>query len=134
MKCQHGVYIPEGEAVALYCAICNPDGVPDGPIPILPRSAADLFNMNKTEGREYCPRCECLRTYSQDASHPVDTCRVCGFKYPPKASRNQSEANAHPTGSCPECGSLVHYEVNKKTWECADCGKKYPAVRRQRVN
>ena len=100
-----------------------------------------MFNPGKTEGREFCPRCGCLRTYSSDSLHPVDTCRPCGFKFPPKAPRNQGEANSRSgytghqlVGACPECGSLIHYETkNKRKWECADCGKVYPAARQHIV-
>lgn len=125
-KCNHGVYIPEGETISLYCSICNPNGIPDGPVPMLPRSAGDLSNSSKTGGREYCPKCECPRTYSK----PI--CRVCSYMWPiEETGRHQGGANARPEGACPHCGSLIHFETKKKSvWLCADCDKEYKAARR----
>lgn len=57
-----------------------------------------------------CPAC--------DAAYPVD-----------KATREQTIANAHQQGACPECGSTVHYERGAR-WECSECGNDFAAPKR----
>jgi len=127
-KCEHGSYIPEGHTVAVYCRFCNPAGVADGPTPILPKSSGDALNIKRTDSRGSCASCGCIRVYSMTkCPNPK-----CGADYPTdKATREQLVANAKQEGSCPECGSTVHYE-SKDGWECCDCGKTYPAPKRLR--
>ena len=46
-------------------------------------------------------------------------------------------ANRRQAGSCPECGSTVHYETDKKSvWQCADCDTKFkaPKITEEAVN
>lgn len=125
-KCAHGVYWPDADPVALSCQLCNPGGTGDGPVPILPRSSADPLNAVKTEKIETC-ECGNVRTYFSDI------CRFCHKPFPKDLERGrvQGTANAHAAGTCPECGSTIHYETKKKNeWECADCGELYPASKK----
>lgn len=122
-KCEHGCYWPSADPVNLGCQLCNPDGLGVGENPILPRSSGDPLGRN--DEHETCKGCGNLRTYFSKQ------CRHCGAAFPDDdiRSRGQETANRRQIGSCPACGSSVHYETNKKSvWQCADCGTKYPAL------
>ncbi len=125
--CQHHVYWPLGDPIALACQMCNPDGMPAGPAPVLPRSSGDVLNSNRTEKLDTCNTCGGLRTFSSP------NCRACGTLFPvdDAAGRVQASANVHAQGSCPNCSSTIHYEVTKQKWSCADCDTIYPAPKRK---
>lgn len=121
-KCSHSVYWPAADEIALACQLCNPDGMPAGQDPILPRSSSDSLGRDVT--RECCVHCGNIRTYF------APNCRNCGLPFPDDDSRGQGQetANRHRGGDCSECGSTIHYETNKKSvWECSDCGHKFRA-------
>ena len=123
-KCVHGVYQPEGDQIAFYCSICNPNPV-TGPAPILPKSSGDPLALDSTDNPEFCPGCGNMRLYS------TESCNVCGFSWGKGAGREQGMANAKQPGTCPTCGSSVHYEFKPGVWDCADCGECYPQPRRK---
>ena len=121
-KCFHGVYWPAADKVNLGCQLCNPDGMPTGADPILPRSSSDTLGRDET--RECCTHCGNIRTYF------TPNCRHCGGAFPEDDSRGHKQvtANRRQAGACPECFSTIHYETNKKSiWECSDCGHKFRA-------
>lgn len=121
-KCDHGVYWPAADAIALACQLCNPDGMPTGQDPILPRSSGDTLGRDET--RECCTHCGNIRTYF------APNCRHCGLPFPEDDSRGhaQGTANRRQPGACPECSGCVHYETEKKSiWQCADCATLYKA-------
>ena len=122
-KCSHSVYWPAADDTALGCQSCNPDGMPSGATPVLPRSSGDTLGRENGE-RATCVACGCLRTYF------TANCRNCGVQFPDDDARGhgQTTANRRQTGECPKCGSAVHYETDKiSIWCCADCGEKYRA-------
>jgi predicted RNA-binding Zn-ribbon protein involved in translation (DUF1610 family) len=123
-KCSHGVYWPAADPINLGCQACNPDGLGGGDVPVLPRSSSDT--LGRHDEHETCHGCGNIRTYFSQQ------CRHCGAAFPDDGarSRGQETANRLQLGACPECGSTVHYETKKKSeWECADCGKKYKALK-----
>jgi ribosomal protein L37AE/L43A len=120
-KCEHGSYIPAGEIKAVYCPLCNPDGVPEGPVPVLPRSSGDPLRVTRPDELALC-QCSGMKLSS------LPECPVCGLPFESSKGREQLSANVSPSGACPTCGSTVHYVSKKKrVWECADCGTEYPA-------
>jgi len=121
-KCEHGVYWPAADAINLGCQVCNPDGLPDGPVPVLPRSASDVL-AQKTIPASNCVKCGNVRTYS------MPNCRVCSTPFTETDLRGyDSPSNKKQPGMCPECSSTVHYETVKKSiWECSECGTKFKA-------
>jgi DNA-directed RNA polymerase subunit M/transcription elongation factor TFIIS len=122
-KCSHGVYWPASDEVNLGCQQCNPAGLPDGPTPVMPRTAADAL-MQKVVAVTNCSKCGNVRTYS------TPNCRVCATPFPEIDLRGiEGPANKHQVGDCPDCGSSVHYEVKDKPgkWECVECGKVFRA-------
>ncbi len=127
-RCEHGLYVSPGESKSWGCAQCYPDGHFAGPTPILPRSSGDPLNADRTDKMENCNNCGGIRTYSSTA------CRACGTPFPIDNSqgRVQASANVHAAGTCPKCGSAVHYETKKKSrWRCVDCDTIYPAPARK---
>ena len=127
-KCSHSVYWPAGDALAFNCQMCNPDGTGTGATPVMPRSSADPLRYNaQSKELEFCPDCGNMRTFAFPA------CRNCNYIFKAEGtSREQVLANARIPGVCPDCGSAVHYATKKlNTWECADCGTKYPAAKRK---
>jgi hypothetical protein len=119
-KCQHAVYWPAADEINMGCQQCNPAGLGAGKEPMLPKSSGDA--LMRGEARETCVGCGNLRTYF------APECRHCGKPFPEDSSRGVGLANLHQSGSCPECGSAVHYETEKKSvWLCADCGAKFKA-------
>lgn len=121
IKCEHGVYDPHGDGA--YCQLCNPNGNPE-------RDAAPQFNrrssLNITEtGRlPHCPKCNGLLALSNGGK-----CSVCKEEYEIESPKNL-RANNRQAGLCPDCASGVHYEIDSKTWGCADCGTQYKAPKR----
>lgn len=122
-KCPHDVYWPANDPVNLGCQQCNPDGLGnDGSVPILPRSSGDTLGR-RDDKRECCP-CGNVRTYSGP------NCRACNKPFPESDLRGRAMAAANQlqAGTCPQCGSAVHFETKKKnTWQCADCNTEYNA-------
>lgn len=128
-RCPHGIYLPDGDEKAWGCQSCYPQGHLDTPVPVLPRSSGDPLNSNRTES---LPKCEC----GAIALSTRTRCGVCGLPYPYGLSdaRTQGTANERAPGTCPDCGSNIHYETKKPSeWECADCGTKYPAPKGRRA-
>jgi ribosomal protein L37AE/L43A len=121
-RCTHGVYWPKGDDKAYGCQACNPLPTEKGRQPILPKYSNDPLNATKTEELEKC-KCGNIRTFSST------TCRVCGEPFEGDATeRQQGAANSKTPGTCPDCGSTVHYVgPGKKEWTCADCGAVFPA-------
>jgi len=120
-KCEHGVYWPANDNINGGCQQCNPDGLPDGPTPVLPRSSADALAQNNA-ALTHCKKCGNVRTYC------TPNCRVCGTPFPVVDLHAQGPSNKKQPGSCPECGSNVHYETKKiSEWECSECGTKFRA-------
>lgn len=123
-RCEHGVYNPDPDTdLAWGCEACHPNGHPEAPAPVLPRSSGDPLNASRTGELE---KCECgaiiLSTRTQ--------CGVCQKPYPAGAGafRLQGTANESSSGTCPACHSTIHYATKKKgVWACADCGEEYPA-------
>ena len=126
-RCSHGVYRAPGDTKSWGCVQCFPDGHDAGPSPVLPRSSADPLNAARTAKQSECTQCGGLRTYSST------NCRACGTPFPidDAAGRVQGSANAHAAGTCPSCGSAVHYEISKSRWQCSDCDTIYPAPARK---
>jgi hypothetical protein len=124
-KCEHGVYIPPGDLIANYCSLCHPERV-GGDTPVLPRSSGDPLRV-KIANRERCPDCGGPRLFSQQV------CPVCGCIFEAvEERREQAVANNRTPGTCPDCGSTVHYENAKSGyWDCADCGTIYRASRKR---
>ncbi len=128
-KCEHGVYFPANDEVNLGCQSCNPDGLPAGSEPILPRSSSD--GLGRQEKKENCKQCGNIRTYFSP------NCRHCGALFPEVELRGIiNPSNITQVGACPKCHGTVHYEVIvrgkvlKSRWECSDCGEIYAAPKR----
>lgn len=47
-------------------------------------------------------------------------------------TNDRLRANKHEVYGCPACGSTIHVEVNRKTWECADCQTQFNAPKKRR--
>lgn len=122
-KCVHGVYDPHGDGA--YCQSCNPAGNPD-------IQAAPTFNrrgslaLTTTGKLPKCPTCQgnSILTVSNGGK-----CTICKTEFDLTAPTNLRANNRQP-GVCPECGSGVHFEVDRKTWKCADCDTQYKAPKR----
>lgn len=136
-RCKHGVYLPPNDqesGLAWGCQLCYPAGHPEtegAEAPVLPRSSGDTL-CRRDDARETCS-CGNLRTYF------TANCRHCGAAFPEDSlrGREQGTANRRQAGSCPECGSTVHYETDKKSvWQCADCDTKFkaPKITEEAVN
>lgn len=127
-KCSHGIYWPSKDPIAFGCQQCNPDGMGDGAIPVLPRSSGDPLESHVvSHADDYCTQCGNVRTYSSP------DCRVCGKMFPVVELRGQTSAsNNRQSGQCPKCNSAVHFETDKPSvWECSDCGEHYKAPKRK---
>lgn len=123
-KCSHDVYWPAADEINLGCQLCNPDGLGAGEVPVLPRSSGNSLGRHD-EARETCHACGNLRTYFKTV------CMHCGAAFPDDnlRGRGQETANRRQVGTCPDCGSAVHYETKKKSvWACADCNTEYRAA------
>lgn len=126
-KCAHDVYWPDKDAIAYSCQQCNPDGTGDGPTPVLPRSSSDPLTSDKSDKVETCEKCGNIRTYFSKE------CRFCNHPFPITTNgRQQATANIHQAGTCPACGSTIHFDLGNGKWECCDCGVTYPGVKRKK--
>ena len=100
---------------------------------------------NKIPPEGTLPRCE-HSVYDPDGKGKSWGCGLCrapnylaptkGFTLPrsssdPLSERDHLRANKHMPGSCPGCGSTIHFSINKTTWVCADCDQDFPAPFRQ---
>src|ERR1700674_4648796 len=126
-KCEHGIYWPDGDAIALSCQSCNPNPAAStlpADIPIFNRRGS--LKLTVTGKLPKCPNCNdtSILAMSRDG-----ICKSCGVQYEIVAATNLRANNAQ-LGLCDQCGSGVHYEKDRKTWECADCGHLYRAPRR----
>lgn len=80
-RCPHGVYIPNGEKVAIYCTWCQPLGPTNQRDVVLPRSsdgplnAADRVYANKHVPGS-CPQCGST-IYSRANEKGGDDNRIC---------------------------------------------------------
>lgn len=128
-KCNHGIFWPEDQPVALYCQFCNPKtndapSIPGREIPKFNRRGS--LSLTQTGRLPKCPNCKgtSLLTVSGGG-----VCSICKTEYEIIAPKNL-RANIRQPGLC-ECGSGIHYERNDgKTWICADCGRSMKTPRR----
>jgi hypothetical protein len=85
------------------------------------------------------PRCP-HSIYAPDSGKAL-TCEACfplrpAFQRTPVLPKNSGDpldhngrlyANAKEPGACPACTSTVHYVLDDRRWECADCCQKFKA-------
>lgn len=122
-KCAHSVYWPEGHEIAESCGLCNLFPSNAGPIPYITKRVE--LTLGVAGKLPVCTLCGGLITTSTGG-----TCLNCGTEHEVKAAEGLRANNAQ-SGICVLCGSGIHYETSdKKVWECADCGEKYPAGRK----
>ncbi len=85
-KCEHGVYRPEDQPIALYCQFCNPNENPDRKaIPFFcrknalskPEMQANLHNTDTSR----CPECGSGVHYESEKSKRVWICADCSHEY-----------------------------------------------------
>jgi hypothetical protein len=93
-KCEHSVYIPEGETRALYCTYCTPGGPADTKEVVLPRSSGDaLSNADRVMANAYlggCPECRSAIYLRTNELHDTSReCADCGTKYKVRLSTHQ---------------------------------------------
>lgn len=123
-RCEHGVYLPPGETKSPGCQSCYPHGRADEKVPKFNRRGA--LNITSTGKLPKCPNCQATVPASENK------CVECGLEFQVEAAEGLRANNKQP-GICPECSSGIHFETgNKKEWECADCGARYEAPRKQR--
>jgi ribosomal protein L37AE/L43A len=126
-KCEHGIYLATPEEVASgkanYCTFCTPAGNPDAkPVQFNRRGA---LQMTETGKLPRCPNCNnAILAISNGGK-----CVVCKEEFEINAPHKLRANNRQP-GICPKCGSGVHKEVDRRTWECADCGDRFKAPKR----
>lgn len=82
--------------------------------------------MTETGQLPKCPNCQGTAILAVSNG---GKCVVCHTEYDIIAPTNLRANNKQP-GLC-ECGSGVHIELDRRTWQCADCGKKYKAPKRR---
>jgi predicted RNA-binding Zn-ribbon protein involved in translation (DUF1610 family) len=94
-KCQHGVYVPEGESRAPYCQVCTPGGPTDTKDVVLPRSSSDplssagrvMANKRQSNG---CPECGSVIYLRKNERSDVNReCADCGASYRVRLSDQQ---------------------------------------------
>lgn len=94
-KCQHGVYIPEGESHAPYCQICTPGGPTDTKDVVLPRSSSDPLSsagrvMANKRQRNGCPECgSAIYLRKNERSDVSRECADCGANYRVRLTNHQ---------------------------------------------
>jgi|SRR5579864_3115351 len=123
-KCEHGVYWPDGDPVALYCTLCNPAGNPDAK-KVLEFNRRGSLQMTETGKLPRCPACHTAILAISNGGR----CVVCKIEYDVVAPHKLRANNKQP-GICPECGSGVHTEESNRVWKCADCGTTFKAPKR----
>lgn len=82
--------------------------------------------MTETGQLPKCPNCQGTSILAVSNG---GKCVICHSEFEIIAPTNLRANNKQP-GVCPNCGSGVHYEVDRKTWKCADCDTKYKAPKR----
>ncbi|HEY2390276.1 MAG TPA: hypothetical protein VGK22_03810 [Candidatus Angelobacter sp.] len=85
-KCEHGIYISEGETHALYCSYCTPGGPAHTKDVVLPRSSGDvLSNSDRVTANAHlggCPECRSSIYMRSNELHDTNReCADCGAKY-----------------------------------------------------
>lgn len=123
-RCDHGVYLPEGETKAWGCQSCYPQGHPETTKApkFNRRSALDITSSGKLPK---CPKC------NVPISVALGGCPDCGIAIENDGDQNL-RANNKQQGICPSCSSGIHFETaSGKKWECADCGEIYDAPSRR---
>lgn len=87
-KCDHGVYIPEGESRAPYCQICQPGGPAETRAVVLPRSSADPLTTagrvmaNTRQQNGGCPECgSTIYVRTNERNDANRECADCGANY-----------------------------------------------------
>jgi ribosomal protein L37AE/L43A len=123
-RCEHGVYWPEGHAIAFCCEFCNPLGNPGQASPTFNRRGS--LALTTTGKLPKCPNCQgnSILTVSNGGK-----CTICKTEFDLTAPTKLRANNRQP-GVCPECGSGVHFQVSNKEWKCADCDTTYRAPKR----
>ncbi len=126
LRCKHDVYIPdEGTELAWSCTLCYPAGHPEAQTAAPVFNRRNSLNLTSTGKLPKCLDCDSILTVSSGGK-----CRHCGKEYELLAPEHLRANNSQP-GSCPECGSGVHYiGKTKRTWVCADCCHAYNAPKR----
>lgn len=129
-RCTHGVYWPQDQPIALFCQSCNP-------LTNLPESIASAVDTPKFNRRNALtitstgklPKCPVCQGNSILTVSNAGKCSICHTQFTIDAPQHL-RANNHQPGICPNCQSGVHFEVDSKTWKCADCDTNYKAPRR----
>ena len=90
-RCEHGVYVPEGETTAIYCSGCNPSQVILGAREVnLPHHARAMDSERMTANRHMpgrCPACNSAVWIAvSDKSLVQRECADCGARYKVRAS------------------------------------------------
>src|SRR5258708_1403740 len=85
-KCEHSVYIPQGETRAIYCRICTPDGPTNTKDVVLPRSSNDCLDEN-------------TRVFAN--KHSGTGCPACGSHVWCRADEKGSDSSR----LCADCGT-----------------------------
>lgn len=125
-KCGHGVYWPEKQLIAEDCQLCNPNGNPDRGEATTPHfNRRSSLTMSSTGKLPNCPSCGTILTVSNGGK-----CLVCHGEYIIDAPE-KLRANNRVPGVCPECGAGVHFELNSKEWQCAECDTVYKAPKQK---
>jgi predicted RNA-binding Zn-ribbon protein involved in translation (DUF1610 family) len=95
-KCEHSVYISEGESRALYCRICTPGGPTNTKDVVLPRSSAiSLSNAgrmmaNSNKSGTGCPECGSAIYLRTNERNPTNReCADCGAHYRKRLDTHQ---------------------------------------------
>jgi hypothetical protein len=93
-RCAHGVYIPAGEVIAIYCSWCSPTGPTNQRDVVLPRSSGDSLN---TSGTMHANK------------HVQGSCPQCGSTVYMRKDEKGSDANR----ICADCGTPYRARVYK---------------------
>ena len=94
-KCEHGVYIPEGEDRAPYCQLCTPGGPANTKPVVLPRSSADpLSTAGRVQANRHgnaCPECgsTIYMRIDENGSDSRRECGECGHRFKVRLSTHQ---------------------------------------------
>jgi hypothetical protein len=105
-KCQHGVYVPEGETRAFYCSYCTPGGPADMKDVVLPRSSSAPLDeagraFANTRSGNGCPACGShIYLRKKETSDAQRECADCGAGYRVKLSDRQKVAAMQLEAEC----------------------------------